>query len=170
MKYLTVFTVVIVIALMNTPIQSNDEVEQNIPNESLECYVCNDCPRVTINTTSMVCLPSGNGVSQSCLVYMERIIVTNRPLIVRGCSSERGTCAEIMEIDNIHKDMVELVSCIECTTNNCNTNSGINRLTAHQSIVVYFAIMLLIPLYFFFCNIVYPQISFPKYHTTIFHV
>lgn len=91
-----------------------------------------------------------------------------RPLVIRGCSSERGTCAEITEIDNMHKDVIELVSCTECSTNNCNANSGVNKFSATFT-VVSFAVVILVPAYCFFCNFVYQQISSPKYHITILH-
>lgn len=47
-----------------------------------------------------------------------------RPWYIRGCASERGSCADIKDSHNSHKDIVDLISCDECIGDRCNTNNA----------------------------------------------
>ncbi|XP_026724758.1 uncharacterized protein LOC113491783 isoform X2 [Trichoplusia ni] len=93
----------------------------------VECYACTDCPTILQNTTTKYC-PYTNDYSRisKCVVYAEKYIQSDRPLYIRGCASERGTCSEITRGHEHNEKLVKLLSCVDCDGDRCNTN-GVHR-------------------------------------------
>ncbi|XP_045775156.1 uncharacterized protein LOC123874042 [Maniola jurtina] len=90
-----------------------------------ECYVCTDCPQISSNTTAKMCPYTLDPDKRNkCVVYAEKYKHMKRPWYIRGCASERGTCADIRKAHASHADIVTLLLCTECEGERCNTNSA----------------------------------------------
>ncbi|XP_052743316.1 uncharacterized protein LOC112045009 [Bicyclus anynana] len=109
-----------------------------------ECYVCTDCPHILPNTTSKVCPitldPAKRG---KCVTYAEQYKHMRRPWYIRGCASERGTCADIRKAHASHADIVTLLLCYECEGDRCNTSGAARSIT---DITMVFFAMVVTPL------------------------
>ncbi|XP_034834483.1 uncharacterized protein [Maniola hyperantus] len=90
-----------------------------------ECYVCTDCPQISSNITAKICPYTLDPDKRNkCVVYAEQYKHMKRPWYIRGCASERGTCADIRKAHASHADIVTLLLCTECEGDRCNTNSA----------------------------------------------
>ncbi|CAG5020607.1 unnamed protein product [Parnassius apollo] len=96
-----------------------------IHTDALECYACTDCPKIYENTTSKIC-PHSLDVTREkkCVVYAEQYRHMKRSWYIRGCASERGSCADIKKAHDSHSDIVNLLFCRECEGDKCNTSGG----------------------------------------------
>nr|XP_026495778.1 uncharacterized protein LOC113400437 [Vanessa tameamea] len=95
-----------------------------IPINVKECYVCTDCPKVLLNTSSKLCPYTLDVTKQGCVVYAEQYKHMKKPWYIRGCASERGSCADIRKAHSSHTDVVSLLSCFDCQGDKCNTNGA----------------------------------------------
>ncbi|KAF9418211.1 hypothetical protein HW555_004917 [Spodoptera exigua] len=93
----------------------------------VECYACVDCPTVLANTTTKYC-PYTNDPTKNnkCVLYAEKYKQMERPWYIRGCASERGSCAEITRAESANARIVKLLHCSECDGDRCNIN-GVAR-------------------------------------------
>ncbi|CAH2092812.1 unnamed protein product [Euphydryas editha] len=89
-----------------------------------ECYTCTNCPKVLPNTTSKICPFTLDLTKQGCVVYAEQYKHMEKPWYIRGCASERGSCADIRKAHADLTDIVSLLFCTECDGNKCNTNGA----------------------------------------------
>ncbi|XP_046969602.1 uncharacterized protein LOC124536960 [Vanessa cardui] len=89
-----------------------------------ECYVCTDCPKVLHNTSSKLCPYTLDVKKQGCVVYAEQYKYMKKPWYIRGCASERGSCADIRKAHSSHTDVVSLLSCHDCEGDKCNKNGA----------------------------------------------
>ncbi|XP_045500499.1 uncharacterized protein LOC123697968 [Colias croceus] len=102
---------------------------QNTQYAFVECYSCTDCPTVDEMTPTKWC-PVYSDVTPRCLVYAEKYRYLDRPWYIRGCTTEKGTCAEIRKAHAQFPDIVKLLFCEECDGNLCNTTSGATMVDA----------------------------------------
>ncbi|XP_075980319.1 uncharacterized protein LOC142979344 [Anticarsia gemmatalis] len=112
---------------------------ESMPLRLVNCHACVDCP-TSVNTTTKYCPytndPTKNG---KCVVYAEKYIQMKKLWYVRGCASERGSCADIKRGHDA-TPTVQLTFCSECEGNQCNTN-GVQRIT-YDIITALFALVL----------------------------
>lgn len=66
-----------------------------------------------------------------------------KPWYIRGCVTERSSCAEVRKAHNLHTDIVKLISCTECEGDRCNT-SGVSR--SLPDFLMAFTILIVSPL------------------------
>ncbi|XP_047032369.1 uncharacterized protein LOC124639175 [Helicoverpa zea] len=108
----------------------------------VECYTCTDCPKVLSNTTARYCPYTNDHTKHNkCVVYSEKYQQLDKPWIIRGCASERGSCADITKAhENANAKLVKLLSCSECDGDKCNTN-GVYRSLPTLSAAIFFVLM-----------------------------
>ncbi|RVE52363.1 hypothetical protein evm_003001 [Chilo suppressalis] len=85
-----------------------------------ECYACTDCTQILPNTTVRQCAYN----AARCVVYSEKYNHLSYPIYIRGCTSERGTCYDVKKSHEGHQNVVQLLSCEECSGDKCNTNGA----------------------------------------------
>ncbi|XP_050347997.1 uncharacterized protein LOC126771878 [Nymphalis io] len=109
-----------------------------------ECYVCTDCPKVSLNTSSKLCPYTLDITKQGCVFYAEQYKHMKKPWYIRGCASERGSCADIRKAHSSHTDVVSLLSCSDCEGDKCNSNSASQFMS---NFTVAFVAMVVTPLF-----------------------
>ncbi|KAJ2945562.1 hypothetical protein O0L34_g383 [Tuta absoluta] len=105
------------------PRQQGQQGQQGQPGVGLiQCLACVDCPEVLPNTPTKWCPRTLDPVkSSSCVTYVEKYKHLKKPWYIRGCASERGSCADIKQAHASQSDIVKLVSCHECEGDKCNS-------------------------------------------------
>lgn len=112
------------------PFSTASSVSGNGPQLNfIECYSCTNCPTVLLNTTSKICPLSVDLTKRGCVVYAEKYKHMNTPWYIRGCASERGSCADIRRAHEDITDIVTLLFCTECDGDKCNKNSASHSVT-----------------------------------------
>ncbi|KAI5638027.1 hypothetical protein NE865_09261 [Phthorimaea operculella] len=104
-------------------IQPGHPGQQGQPGMGLiQCHSCVDCPEALPNTPTKWCPRTLDPVkSSSCVTYVEKYKHLKKAWYIRGCASERGSCADIKQAHASQSDIVKLVSCHECEGDKCNS-------------------------------------------------
>ncbi|KAJ8712260.1 hypothetical protein PYW07_005102 [Mythimna separata] len=107
----------------------------------VECYACTDCPKVLANTTSKHCpYTSDYTKNNKCVVYAEKYNQMDKPWYIRGCASERGSCADVARAHDANARIVKMIYCSECDGDKCNTN-GVYRSLPNYAAAILFVIV-----------------------------
>ncbi|KAI8439327.1 hypothetical protein MSG28_013154 [Choristoneura fumiferana] len=89
-----------------------------------ECLACAGCPSAQNATVKQCAYSFDPSKKKRCVIYGEKYHHMKNPWVIRGCASERGSCADIKASHENLGDLVKLLYCKECEGDRCNDSNG----------------------------------------------